>query len=115
MDESIFFDNNIERAVNLMTAISQNKEENTDKLKLLTNILPLLQPALYERAAPLIKAINVNKILQSYISLSKQHTQIRENRREMISSLKDELDPHGQKLLELFVKFNEIKDIMEAI
>ena len=114
MDESQFFDSNIERAVSLMTAISQSKE-NTDKITMLTSILPLFEPSLSERLTPLIKAYNVNKIIQNYISLSRQNTHIKESKREIISSLRGELDQHGQNILELFVKFNEIKDIIEVI
>lgn len=115
MDESKYFDSNIERAVGLMTTLSQSRNKKTDNIEMLTGILPLLEPQLSERIAPFIKAINVNKILQSYISLSRQNTHIKESRREILASLRGELDPHGQKILELFVKFNEIKDIMEVI
>ena len=113
MDESQYFDRNIENAVNL--AINVKSGKNTDNISLITAVLPLIDPALSQKFTPVVKAININKILQNYINLSKQNEKLRSSRREAIEALRGELDPHSQKLLELFIKFNEIKDIMEVI
>ena len=113
MDESQYFDSNIENAVNL--AINIKKGEKKDNISLITAVLPLIDPALSQKFTPVIKAININKILQNYISLSKQHERLKSSRRETIEALRGELDPHSQKILELFIKFNEIRDIMEVI
>ena len=114
MDESQFFDSNIERAVNIMATLSQSGEKK-DNMEFLTAMLPLVVPAAEEKLKPLIKALNVNKILQNYMMLSKQNAHLTERRKAAIADLRGELDAHGQKLLELFVKFNEIRDIMEVI
>ncbi|GEM_PF-3344307 len=115
MDDSQYFDSNIERAVSIMTAFSQNNANKKDNIAVLSTMLPIMDPSLSKQLSPLIKAIHINKILQNYISLMKQNTHIKQSRKEILSSLHNELDPHGQKILELFVKFNEIKDLMEVI
>ncbi|MBR6401488.1 MAG: hypothetical protein IKS17_09785 [Firmicutes bacterium] len=115
MDDSQYFDENIERAMSVFANLFAGSGKRENKMELIQAMLPLAAPQLSERLAPIIKAYTVNGVLQSYISLSKQSAKIKAGRRQALDCLRAELDPHSSRLLDLFIKFSEIKEIMEAI
>lgn len=113
MDTSQYFDENIERAVGLFTTLSAADRQKPETM--IRAVLPYIDPPLRSRAETVIKAMSINRLLQRYSGLTAEAAQIKSGRGEIIDELRAELDPRSRRLLELFVKLTEIKEIMEAV
>lgn len=115
IEDNPYFDSNVERAMNIFTAFSSLNKDGITAESAIQTIMPYTNKQLQQRLELIIKAISVNRLLQKYSKLSIETQQINTNKREMLTALRQELNPHNQQVLDLFLKLSEIKELMEVV
>lgn len=115
MDESRFFDSNIEKMMGIITAFSSLEGNEMSAETILKTAMPYIDPQIKKKLAVVVKAMSINRLIQKYSKLSAETQQIKNSRRDMLAELRDEFDPHNRQVLDLFIKFTEIKEIMDTV
>ena len=113
LDDSQYFDPGIEKTVSILTAVSNFDSSKPESA--IQAFLPYIEPTAHERMNAVIKAISISRIVQRYSALSVKTQRIKDSRKDMLTELRQELDPHAKNVLDLFVKLTEIKELMEVI
>ncbi len=115
MDDSQYFDSGIEKTIGLLTAFSSLDKKGATAESVFRTVLPYIDTQLQRNLGIVLKAITINRLLQSYTRISDENKQLKNDRRKMLNELREEFDPHHRQMLDLFIKLTEIKEIMETV
>lgn len=114
MDDSQYFDSNIERTMGIITAISNAKASNTPE-DMIKAVMPYIAPDIRSRAGIILKALSINRLMQKYSGIAVQAREVKNSRRELMEELKNEMGQRGSNVFDLFIKLYDIREIMEGL
>ena len=115
MDDSRFFDDNIEKTMSIITTFTTLKDKKITAEAAIRAAMPYIGQDMQKRLGIVVKAMNISRLMKKYSNLSVQTDKLKKSKKEMLTELREEFDTHDRQLLDLFIKFTEIKELLDTV